>query len=70
MYIIIISQLKSPLLGHRPFLWITHKENGPLHTTWAQCGLVVFMYRRLLAENRARWRGIGEAYVQQWTEVG
>jgi hypothetical protein len=27
--IIIISLLLSPLLGHRPSLWITHKENGP-----------------------------------------
>jgi hypothetical protein len=26
----IISLLMSPLLGHRPSLWITHKENGPL----------------------------------------
>jgi hypothetical protein len=26
--IIIISLLMSPLLGHRPSLWITHKENG------------------------------------------
>jgi hypothetical protein len=26
--IIIISLLMSPLLGHRPFLWITHKETG------------------------------------------
>jgi hypothetical protein len=25
----IISLLISPLLGHRPSLWITHKENGP-----------------------------------------
>jgi hypothetical protein len=25
---IIISLLMSPLLGHRPSLWITHKENG------------------------------------------
>jgi hypothetical protein len=23
----------------------------------------------LVAENRARWRAIGEAYVQQWTVV-
>jgi hypothetical protein len=30
----------SPLLGHRPSLWITHEENGPLPTTRAQCGLV------------------------------
>jgi hypothetical protein len=29
-YIIIITRsLMSPLLGHRPSLWITHKENGP-----------------------------------------
>jgi hypothetical protein len=28
-YIIIISLLKTPLLGHRPSLWITLKENGP-----------------------------------------
>jgi hypothetical protein len=28
-YIIIISLLMSPLLGHRPTLCITHKENGP-----------------------------------------
>jgi hypothetical protein len=27
--IIIISLLMSLLLGHRPSLWITHKENGP-----------------------------------------
>jgi preprotein translocase subunit Sec63 len=26
--IIIISLLMSPLLGHRPSLWITHKENA------------------------------------------
>jgi hypothetical protein len=26
--IIFISLLISPLLGHRPSLWITHKENG------------------------------------------
>jgi hypothetical protein len=26
---IIISQLIPPLLGHRPSLWITHKENVP-----------------------------------------
>jgi hypothetical protein len=26
---IIISLLMSPLLGHKPSLWITHKENGP-----------------------------------------
>jgi hypothetical protein len=26
---IIISLLMFPLLGHRPSLWITHKENGP-----------------------------------------
>jgi hypothetical protein len=26
---LIISLLMSPLLGHRPFLWIAHKENGP-----------------------------------------
>jgi hypothetical protein len=25
MFIIIISLLMSPLLGHRPYLWITHK---------------------------------------------
>jgi hypothetical protein len=25
--IIIISLLMSPLLGHRPCIWITHKEN-------------------------------------------
>jgi hypothetical protein len=28
-YIIIISLLMSPLLGHRPSLWVRHKENGP-----------------------------------------
>jgi hypothetical protein len=28
-YFIIISLLMSPLLRHRPSLWITHKENGP-----------------------------------------
>jgi hypothetical protein len=28
-FIIIISLLMSPLLGHRPYFWITHKENGP-----------------------------------------
>jgi hypothetical protein len=27
--IIIVSLLMSPLLGHRPSSWITHKENGP-----------------------------------------
>jgi hypothetical protein len=27
--IIIISLLMSTLLGYRPPLWITHKENGP-----------------------------------------
>jgi hypothetical protein len=27
--VIIISLLISPLLAHRPFLWITHDENGP-----------------------------------------
>jgi hypothetical protein len=27
--LVIISLLMSPLLGHRPSLWITHKENGP-----------------------------------------
>jgi hypothetical protein len=26
---IIIIRLLSPLLRHRPALWITHKENGP-----------------------------------------
>jgi predicted DNA-binding transcriptional regulator len=26
--IIIISLLMSPMLGHRPYLWITHMENG------------------------------------------
>jgi hypothetical protein len=30
--IVIISLLMSLLLGHRPSLWITHKENGPLPT--------------------------------------
>jgi hypothetical protein len=25
---------------------------------------------RQLAEDRARWRDIGEAYVQQWTVIG
>jgi hypothetical protein len=30
----------TPLLGHRPSLWITHKENAPLPTTRAQVGLV------------------------------
>jgi hypothetical protein len=29
--IIIISLLMSLLLGHRPFLWITHKENHNPH---------------------------------------
>jgi hypothetical protein len=28
-FIIIISLLMSPLLRHRPSLWIIHKENGP-----------------------------------------
>jgi hypothetical protein len=37
---IIISLIMSPLLGHRPSLWITHKKNGPLPTTPTQCGLV------------------------------
>jgi hypothetical protein len=27
-YFIIISLLISPLVGHRPSLWIKHKENG------------------------------------------
>jgi hypothetical protein len=27
--LIINSLLMSPLLGHRPSLWITHKENKP-----------------------------------------
>jgi hypothetical protein len=27
--IIIIGLLTSPLLGHRPSLWIPHEENGP-----------------------------------------
>jgi hypothetical protein len=35
-----ISLLMSPLLAHRPSLWITHKENGPQPTTRAQCGLL------------------------------
>jgi hypothetical protein len=39
-FIIIISILMSPLLEHRPSLWITHKENGPKPTTRAQCGLM------------------------------
>jgi hypothetical protein len=30
---VIISLLMSSLLGHRPSLWITHKENRPLPTT-------------------------------------
>jgi hypothetical protein len=30
----------SPLVWHRPSLWITHKEIGTLPTTLAQCGLV------------------------------
>jgi hypothetical protein len=34
------AYLMSPLLGHRPSLWITHKENGPYPSTRAQCGLV------------------------------
>jgi hypothetical protein len=38
--IIIISLLMPPLLGHRPSLWITYKENGPQPTTRAQCGLM------------------------------
>jgi hypothetical protein len=38
--IIIIRLLMFPLLGHRPSLWITHKENGPWLTTQAPCGLV------------------------------
>jgi hypothetical protein len=36
----IISLLMSPLLGHRPSLWITHKANRPQPTTRTQCGLV------------------------------
>jgi hypothetical protein len=35
-----IKIVMSPLLGHRPSLWITHKENRPYPTTRAQCGLV------------------------------
>jgi hypothetical protein len=27
--LVIISLLMSPLLGYRPSLWNTHKENGP-----------------------------------------
>jgi hypothetical protein len=38
--ITIISLLMPPLLGHRPSLWITHKEKGRKSTTRAQCGLV------------------------------
>jgi hypothetical protein len=34
--IIIISLLMPPLLGQRPSIWITHKENGPEPTTRAQ----------------------------------
>jgi hypothetical protein len=30
----IISLLISPLLGHRPSLWITHKKNGPSADWW------------------------------------
>jgi hypothetical protein len=38
--VIIISLLMSSLLGHRPALWIKHKNNGPKPTTRAQYGLV------------------------------
>jgi hypothetical protein len=34
--IIIISLLMSPLLGHRPALWITHRRTG----RYPPCGLV------------------------------
>jgi hypothetical protein len=34
-YKIIISLLMSPLPGHRPSLWITHKEIEPQPTTRA-----------------------------------
>jgi hypothetical protein len=39
-FIIIISLLKFPLLGHRLSLRITHKVNGPKPITRAQCGLM------------------------------
>jgi hypothetical protein len=39
-HIIIISPLISPLLGHKPSSWITHKENWHYPTTRTQCGLV------------------------------
>jgi hypothetical protein len=29
VFIIIISLLMSPQLGHRPSLWLTHTENRP-----------------------------------------
>jgi hypothetical protein len=32
--------INCPLLGYRPFLWITHMANGPKPTTRTQCGLV------------------------------
>jgi hypothetical protein len=35
---IIISLLITPLLGHKPSLWITHKENGR-ECTWIRCKL-------------------------------
>jgi hypothetical protein len=40
LFIVIISLLISPLLEHRPSLWITLKEKGSQPDTRAQCGLV------------------------------
>jgi hypothetical protein len=40
LLIIIFSQLISSLLGHRPSLWITHKEKVPYPTTRAHYGWV------------------------------
>jgi hypothetical protein len=37
-FIIIISLLMSPLLGHRPSLCMTHKENESIPTTRTQVG--------------------------------
>jgi hypothetical protein len=33
IFIIIITLLMSPLLRHRPSLWITHKENSYVHSS-------------------------------------
>jgi hypothetical protein len=32
------KRLMSPLLGYRPCLWITHRENGPYHASPVRVG--------------------------------